>query len=50
MTKKNIIEEIADVEIMISQLKRLLSVHGPVADVKIQKIGRQLKRMKEEKQ
>ena len=45
--KKNIVEEIADVEIMIVQLKWLLSVHGPVADVKIQKIGRQLKRNQE---
>ena len=46
--RENIIEEIADVEIMISQLKWLLSVHGQVADVRLRKIDRQLKRMKEE--
>ena len=45
---KAIITEIADVEIMTTQLKYLLDINGEVDDEKLFKINRQLKRMEEE--
>lgn len=43
-----IAEEIADVEIMLSQIKYLLGIEEPVEDWKKVKISRQIKRMEEE--
>ena len=45
---KEIIEEIADTEIMLSQIKYLLSCNDEVEQEKERKILRQLERMKEE--
>lgn len=45
---KEIIEEIADVEIMLSQIKYLLDCNDEVKQEKERKILRQLERMKEE--
>lgn len=45
---KEIIEEIADVEIMLSQIKYLLDCNNEVEQEKERKILRQLERMKEE--
>ena len=45
---KEIIEEIADVEIMLSQIKYLLSCNDEVEREKERKILRQLERIKEE--
>ena len=45
---KEIIGEIADVEIMLSQIKHLLSCNDEVEQEKERKILRQLERMKEE--
>lgn len=45
---KKIIEEIADVEIMLSQIKYLLGCNDEVEQEKERKILRQLERMKEE--
>lgn len=45
---KEIIEEIADVEIMLSQIKYLLDCNEEVEQEKERKILRQLERMKEE--
>lgn len=44
----NIIEEIADIEIMLEQLKYLMSCHDEVEQEKARKIERQLERMKGE--
>ena len=45
---KGIIEEIADTEIMLSQIKYLLGCNDEVEQEKERKILRQLERMKEE--
>ena len=45
---KEIIEEIADVEIMLAQIKHLLGCNDEVEQEKERKILRQLERMKEE--
>lgn len=45
---KEIIEEIADVEIMLSQIKYLLGCNDEVEQEKERKISRQLERIKEE--
>ena len=42
----NVIEEIADVEIMIAQIKYLLNCENEVSEVAQHKISRQLERMK----
>ncbi len=47
--KENIIEEIADVEIMICQLKMLLKCENKVEEIKRYKVDKQLKRMEKEK-
>lgn len=47
--KENIIEEIADVEIMTCQLKMLLKCENKVEEIKRYKVDRQLKRMEKEK-
>ena len=47
--KENIIEEIADVEIMTCQLKMLLKCENKVEEIKRYKVSRQLKRMEKEK-
>ena len=47
-TFENIREEICDVEIMLSQIKHLLSCNDEVEQEKERKILRQLERMKEE--
>lgn len=44
---RNLIEEIADVEIMLEQIKYLLDCVYAVEEVKEQKIARQLERIKE---
>ena len=44
----NVIEEIADVEIMLSQIKYLLGCNDEVEQEKERKILRQLERMEEE--
>lgn len=44
--KANVIEEIADVEVMLAQIKYLLFCEERVEEVKQQKIRRQLQRMK----
>ena len=41
----NVFEEIADVEIMLEQVKHLLDCHGAVESIKEQKIERTLQRM-----
>ena len=41
----NLIEEIADVEIMTAQIKILLNCENQVEEVKESKLGRQLNRM-----
>ena len=43
-----IIEEIADVEIMLSQIKYLLGFSGSISEVKEEKIKRQLRRIDNE--
>ena len=43
---ENLIEEIADVEIMLEQVKHLLDCHGEVNFIKRQKINRTLQRMR----
>lgn len=43
----NVLEEVADVEIMLEQIKYLLSCEHAVEEVKEQKIARQLERIKE---
>lgn len=43
-----VIEEIADVEIMLSQIKYLMSCHDEVEQEKASKIERQLQRMESE--
>lgn len=45
---QNVIEEIADTEIMLSQIKYLLGCNDEVEQEKERKILRQLERMKEE--
>lgn len=47
--KENIIEEIADVEIMTCQLKMLLKCENKAEEIKRYKVDRQLKRMEKEK-
>lgn len=44
----NIVEEIADVEIMTAQLKHLMNCEKQVEEVKYYKINRQLSRIAEE--
>lgn len=44
----NVVEEIADVEIMLSQLKYLFDCESAVEKVKIKKIERTLERMRSE--
>ena len=44
--KENIIEEIADVEVMLAQIKYLLFCEDKVEEIKRKKINRQLQRMK----
>lgn len=44
-TGKNIVEEIADVEIMLEQLKLLMNCENEVKEVKTFKLDRQLKRI-----
>ena len=46
----NLIEEIADVEIMLTHLKYLFDIEQQVDVVKLQKIERTLKRIKEEQE
>lgn len=46
---EHIVEEIADVEIMLEQLKWILSCQLAVEDVKKQKIARQLERIEKER-
>lgn len=46
--ESNIIEEIADVEIMLSQIKYLMDCHSNVAQMKELKVARQLDRIKKE--
>lgn len=46
----NIIEEIADVEIMTCQLKMLLKCENEVEEIKRYKVSRQLKRMETEEE
>lgn len=43
---KNLIEEIADVEIMLEQMKELLFVGDKVNEIKEEKLERQIKRLK----
>ncbi|MCR5255050.1 MAG: hypothetical protein K6D96_03890 [Acetatifactor sp.] len=43
---KNIVEEIADVEVCLEQLKALLNCKNQVEDVKIWKVERQLERIR----
>ena len=43
----NLVEEIADVEIMIEQIKLLYSIQNSVDHIKKRKVLRQLKRIKE---
>lgn len=43
--KTNIIEEIADVEIMTEQLKIMFDCHREVEKVKVEKIDRMIKRV-----
>lgn len=45
---QNVHSEIADVEIMLEQIKYLLSCHNEVEQVKEQKIARQIQRIKSE--
>ena len=47
-TRNGIITEIADVEIMLSQIKYLMSCHDEVEKEKARKIERQLQRMESE--
>ena len=44
-TGSHIVEEIADVEIMLEQLKLLMDCNNEVEKVKVSKINRQLKRL-----
>lgn len=44
-----VVEELADVEVMLEQIKYLMSCNVEVDDIKKKKINRQLKRMKKEK-
>lgn len=46
--KEKIIEEIADVEIMLDQIKLFLDDYTGIADKKLQKLQRQLKRIEKE--
>ena len=46
--QENIVEEIADVEIMTAQLKHLMNCEKQVEEVKHYKINRQLSRIAEE--
>ena len=48
--KENIAEEIADVEIMLEQMKYMLGNHEIVEDMKRHKVARQIKRMKGDNQ
>lgn len=45
--RANVIEEIADVEIMIAQIKYLMQCNHEVIQVREQKIARQLERIKQ---
>lgn len=45
---ENIVEEVADVEIMLSQIKHILHCEKQVEEVKHYKINRQLARIAEE--
>ena len=46
--RENIIEEIADVEVMLEQMKILLDCEGSVFLEKMHKVDRQIERMKNE--
>ena len=46
--RENIIEEIADVEVMLYQMKHLLGCHEEVTRIKQEKIARQIARIEEE--
>ena len=49
MLIQNIVEEIADVEIMLNEIKYLLNINPEaVEQIKVKKIDRQLKRMEKE--
>ena len=48
--RKDVVEEIADVEIMLAQIKYLMRCSAEVIEVKEQKISRQLERIKESEQ
>lgn len=47
---RNVIEEIADVEIMLAQVKYLLNVEDEVNDIVVEKIKRQINRVELEKE
>lgn len=47
-TREKIIEEIADVEIMLDQIKLFLDDYTGIAEKKLQKLQRQLKRIEKE--
>lgn len=48
--RKDVVEEIADVEIMLAQIKYLMQCNSEVIEVREQKIARQLERIEKEKQ
>lgn len=49
MLIQNIVEEIADVEIMLEQMKHLLHINsGAIEDIKLKKVSRQLGRIEQE--
>lgn len=47
-TRERVIEEIADVEIMLEQIKYLLDAYSDIAEYKAQKLYRQIKRIEKE--
>ena len=47
--KEDIAEEIADVEIMLEQMKYMMGFHNIVEDIKRYKVARQIKRINAEK-
>ena len=49
-TRERVIEEIADVEIMLEQIKYMLDAYSSIAEYKAQKLDRQLKRIEKEKE
>jgi NTP pyrophosphatase (non-canonical NTP hydrolase) len=49
MLIQNIVEEVADVEIMLEQIKHLLHINpAAIEEIKVNKVNRQLERIKRE--